>query len=42
MEQWMAKQMKGDFKRYDWGQAGTNYDHHNLSTTCSIIYTQPK
>ena len=40
MEQWMAKQMKGDFKRYDWGKVGTYYDFHNLSTTCNINYTQ--
>lgn len=40
MELWMAKQMKGDFKKYDWGKAGTNYDFHNLSTSCNIMYNE--
>jgi hypothetical protein len=38
MEQWMAKQMQGDYKRYDWGKAGVNYDFHNLSYSCAITY----
>ncbi len=39
IKQWMAKQMKGDFKTRDWGSAATYYDVHNLSTLCIIKYT---
>jgi hypothetical protein len=38
MKQWMAKQMNRDFKTYDWGKMETNYDFHNLSTSCAITY----
>ncbi len=38
MEQWMAKQMQRDYKKYDWGKAGVNYDFHNLSSSCFMEY----
>jgi len=38
MEKWMAKQIQMDYKRYDWGKVGVNYDFHNLSSSCFISY----
>lgn len=38
IEQWMAKQMRGDHKEYAWGKMGVSYDFHNLSTSGFISY----
>lgn len=40
MEQWMAGQMQRDYKKYEWGSAGVNYDFHNLSSSCFIAYKE--
>jgi hypothetical protein len=42
MKKWMTEQKKGDYKKYEWGEAGTSYDFRNLNTSCYVKYAQPK
>ena len=38
MKKWLADQIRIDINTYAWGKAGTSYDFHNLSTSCTINY----
>jgi hypothetical protein len=38
MKIWLSNQLQGTLKKYYWGEINTNYDLHNLSTSCAITY----
>ncbi len=42
IEKWLADQIHIDSNTHAWGKASTSYDFHNLSTSCTMIYAQPK
>jgi hypothetical protein len=40
MEKWLINQIQNNQPNYNWGKVYMSYDHHNLSFSCSIDYTQ--